>query len=140
MGKLQVYAGDGFEVTYDPDVCTHAAECVRGLPAVFDPKARPWIQPGKAPAAEVAAVVARCPSGALRFAARGAAAEAAPAPSRATVALAPDGPLLVTGEFEVKAPDGTVLFAGTKAALCRCGASRNKPFCDGSHKGAGFRG
>jgi len=43
MAKLQVYAGDGFEVTYDPKVCAHAGECVRGLPAVFDSKASPWM-------------------------------------------------------------------------------------------------
>jgi len=138
MAKLQVYAGDGFEVTYDPAVCSHAAECARGLPEVFDPEARPWIRPERAPAARIAEVVARCPSGALRFVTRAAA--AAVAPARSTISLKPDGPLLLSGDFEIRAPDGTVLFAGQKTALCRCGHSAKKPFCDGSHKGAGFKG
>jgi uncharacterized Fe-S cluster protein YjdI len=137
MANLQVYAGDGFEVTYDPAVCAHSGECARGLPEVFDPEAKPWIRPERAPAARLAEVVARCPSGALRFVAKAA---AAAAPARSTVSLKPNGPLLLSGDFEIRAPDGTVLFAGQKAALCRCGHSANKPFCDGSHKGAGFQG
>lgn len=142
MPRLQTYPGDGFSVTYDPQTCTHAAECVRGLPGVFDPRARPWIRLDGAAAGAVEAAVARCPSGALRFVraaeAPGPAAEAAPA--RSTVQLAADGPLLLAGEFEIRAPDGTVLFQGQKAALCRCGHSRNKPFCDGAHRAAGFTG
>jgi uncharacterized Fe-S cluster protein YjdI len=137
MASPQVYAGDGFEVTYDPAVCAHSGECARGLPEVFDPEAKPWIRPERAPAARLAEVVARCPSGALRFVAKAA---AAAAPARSTVSLKPNGPLLLSGDFEIRAPDGTVLFAGQKAALCRCGHSANKPFCDGSHKGAGFQG
>jgi uncharacterized Fe-S cluster protein YjdI len=139
MAKLQTYAGDGFEVTYDPGACIHAAECIRGLPEVFDSQARPWIRPERAAANRIAEIVARCPSGALKFVGR---AEAAPAPrtGHATVTLKPDGPLLLSGDIEVRGPDGTVLFAGAKTALCRCGHSGKKPFCDGSHKAAGFKG
>ncbi len=137
MAKLQTYAGDGFEVTYDPGTCIHAAECVRGLPEVFDPQARPWVRPGGAAPERIAEVVARCPSGALKFVGR---AEAAPGAGRTTVTLRPDGPLLLSGDLEVRGPDGTVLFAGTRTALCRCGHSAKKPFCDGSHKAAGFKG
>ncbi len=142
MGKLQVYAGDGFEVTYDSDICTHAKECVRGLPEVFDAEARPWVRPERAPAARIAEVVARCPSGALRFVAKGAATAKAPetATTRSIISLKADGPLILSGDFEIRAPDGTVLFTGQKAALCRCGHSANKPFCDGAHKRVGFKG
>ena len=149
MAKLQVYAGDGFEVTYDPDICIHARECVRRLPEVFDAEARPWIRPERAPAQRIADVVVRCPSGALRFVAKGAAAGTAPeaaakAPeagaARATVTLRQDGPLMISGDFEIRAPDGRVLFAGQKTALCRCGQSATKPFCDGAHKRVGFKG
>ena len=141
MSRLQVYAGEGFEVTYDAGRCTHAGECVRGLPAVFDTKAQPWIRPGAAPHDRVAEVVARCPSGALAI--RRAAAprpEAAPAPAGATVACAPNGPLLLEGAFVVKDATGAVVAAGGKVALCRCGQSSKKPFCDGAHRGAGFTG
>jgi len=147
MKKLQAYAGDGFEVTYDPNVCTHAGECVRGLPEVFDSTENPWVRPGRAPADRIAEVIARCPSGALRFVAKGAAVAAPPrnaaeatGHARSTIGLAKDGPLLVSGDIEIRSPDGSLLFEGRKAALCRCGHSGNKPFCDGSHKAAGFRG
>lgn len=63
----KTYAGKDVDVSFDPEVCAHAAECVKGLPAVFDTKARPWIQPDGAPADQVVEVVGRCPSGALRI-------------------------------------------------------------------------
>ena len=63
----KTYEGAETTVSFDPEVCVHAGECVKGLPAVFDTKARPWIQPDKAPAGDVIAQVARCPSGALRI-------------------------------------------------------------------------
>jgi uncharacterized Fe-S cluster protein YjdI len=67
----KTYEGREVDVSFDPDVCIHAAECVKGLPAVFDTGRRPWIQPDNAPAGEVVAQVGRCPSGALRIERRG---------------------------------------------------------------------
>lgn len=55
------------------------------------------------------------------------------------VGSAPNGPLLLSGNFKIVASSGRVAWSGTKAALCRCGQSKNKPFCDGSHKTAGFQ-
>ena len=63
----KAYTGKEIEVSFDPEVCRHAANCVRGLPAAFNAKARPWIQPDNASADEVEAQVKRCPSGALQF-------------------------------------------------------------------------
>jgi uncharacterized Fe-S cluster protein YjdI len=63
----KTYTAADVDVSFDPEVCAHAGECVRGLPAVFDTAKRPWIQPGEAPADDVVAVVGRCPSGALRI-------------------------------------------------------------------------
>ena len=67
MKRLQTYETPAITVTFDPNLCTHAAACVRGLPAVFDVSRKRWIRPDLADAAEVAAQVARCPSGALQF-------------------------------------------------------------------------
>jgi len=64
--RLQVYETPEITVTFDPDLCIHSAVCVRGLPAVFDVNRKRWVRPELAPAAEVAAQVARCPSGALQ--------------------------------------------------------------------------
>jgi len=65
--RLQVYETAEITVTFDPDVCFHSGVCVRGLPAVFDIKRKHWVRPELASAADVAAQVARCPSGALQF-------------------------------------------------------------------------
>ena len=62
----KTYAGKRVDVSFDPEVCIHAANCVRGLPAVFDTKRRPWIDPDAASPDEVVAQVGRCPSGALQ--------------------------------------------------------------------------
>lgn len=63
----KAYKGNDLTVTFDADICIHAAHCVRELPAVFDLKERPWVQPANAAAAEVVAQVGRCPSGALQI-------------------------------------------------------------------------
>jgi uncharacterized Fe-S cluster protein YjdI len=64
---LQVYETPEITVTFDPKVCIHSGVCVRGLPAVFDVKRKRWVQPELASAADVAAQVERCPSGALQY-------------------------------------------------------------------------
>lgn len=64
------YKGSDFVIEYDAGVCSHAGECVRGLPKVFLPGATPWVQPGDVSFEEAAAVIAKCPSGALRIIAK----------------------------------------------------------------------
>ncbi len=131
------YASGAIGVTYEARRCIHAAECVRGLPAVFDTARRPWILPTGAGAAAIAAVLARCPSGALHYTRRdGGAAEAPDEPT--TIAPTPGGPLYVRGRVRLRAADGRGLVEETRLALCRCGQSRDTPFCDNSHRAAGF--
>ena len=145
--RIQSYETDEIVVTYDPNLCTHAAECLRGLPAVFDVGRPDWIRPGAAPAERVAEVIRRCPSGALQYRMKGQAAEGpgdpvAPPPGQRaaiTVKLMKDGPLLVDGIVRALAEDGTVIERSGKVSLCRCGGTGNQPFCDGSHKRVGFR-
>lgn len=134
------YSAGSVVVSYDPDVCIHAAECVRGLPKVFDPKARPWIQPGNADPQDVRAVVARCPSGALQFRLMTTPSTPAPTPAHAVkVVVKPNGPLLVQGGATVCDPEGKVIKEGPMLAMCRCGQSGAKPFCDGTHGRVGWR-
>lgn len=66
----KTYTGVHSIVSFDPTLCQHAAECVRGAPAVFDTARRPWIDPDAASPEEIEAVVGRCPSGALRYSRR----------------------------------------------------------------------
>jgi uncharacterized Fe-S cluster protein YjdI len=63
----KTYIGTEVDVSFDPEVCIHSANCVRGQPAVFDASRKPWIAPDAAPADDVVAQVLRCPSGALKF-------------------------------------------------------------------------
>ena len=65
--RMQSYESDDIVVTFDPNICIHSGECVRGLPAVFDVRLKRWIRPENAPAERVADQVRRCPSGALQF-------------------------------------------------------------------------
>lgn len=135
--RLHGYRGERIVVTYDAKRCIHARECVRGLPEVFDPGRRPWVNPGAADADAVAAVIARCPTGALHFERRdGGPAEAPPGANVVTVAA--DGPLYLRGDLRLVSPAGEVVLSDTRLALCRCGASADKPFCDGSHRRIGF--
>jgi uncharacterized Fe-S cluster protein YjdI len=135
--KLQEYQGPGIVVRFDPKRCIHAAECVRGLPEVFDSERRPWVQPDGAGAEAVAEVIRRCPTGALHFERRDGGEDESP-PGRNRLQVSADGPLYGRGELEVQSNSGETLVADTRLALCRCGQSANKPFCDGSHKAAGF--
>jgi uncharacterized Fe-S cluster protein YjdI len=140
--KIHEYDGDEITVRYEPKICIHAAECVKGLPAVFNPQLRRWIAPEKAAVEEIVEVIGRCPSGALSYSLpqKGDAAASDTAASdvgAAQVTTVTDGPLMVSGRLEIRLADGAVE-QREKAALCRCGASENKPFCDGRHREIGF--
>ncbi len=136
--KLFEYPGKGITVRYDMKRCIHAAECVRGLPGVFDPQRKPWVDAEAAPADELAAVVARCPSGALHFIRLDGRPEE-PVPAENVIMVGGGGAVGLRGDLSVTEPEGGVMRQDTRMALCRCGASNNKPFCDGSHAKAVFQ-
>ena len=135
--KRHVFESPAITVTWSRRRCIHVAECVRGLPAVFKPGSIPWVEPAQAAAERVAEVVRRCPTGALHYERRdGGAAE--PVPEVNVVVPDPDGPFYLSGDVEVVAQDSAPVVRDTRIALCRCGATKNRPFCDGSHWDAGF--
>src|SRR5262245_32394894 len=131
MGS-QRYEGDEIAVTYEVKRCIHAAECVRGLPSVFDPERRPWVRPEGASVEEVVRVVERCPTGALRYERSDGTAETAALVNGVTPS--PDGPLYARGEIVLQDALGMELARELRLALCRCGGSANKPYCDGRHR------
>jgi CDGSH-type Zn-finger protein/uncharacterized Fe-S cluster protein YjdI len=138
IGNVRHYTDERIDVSYDATRCIHAAECVHRLPAVFDTARRPWILPSGAGADDIAAVVARCPTGALHaIRLDGGPAEGVPAEN--SIVPRPNGPLYVRGQLHLRTPEGDVAVDDVRMALCRCGQSRNKPFCDNSHRDAGFR-
>ncbi|MFE2168674.1 (4Fe-4S)-binding protein [Streptomyces sp. NPDC059447] len=123
----KAYAGKQITITYEVRRCLHAAECVRGLPGVFDSARRPWIQPDGAPAESAAEVIRRCPSGALQYRLAEGPGEEPDRPT--TVVRDPAGRLVVRGDLSVTTADGEVR-RETRAMLCACGVSANQPFCD----------
>ncbi|MGH3089098.1 MAG: CDGSH iron-sulfur domain-containing protein [Rubrobacteraceae bacterium] len=139
------YRSEGITVTFDAGRCIHSEECVHGLPEVFDVGRRPWIQPKNAAPDTVSNVVMRCPTGALQFIRPDHSEE--PTPEENKIILAEDGPLFIRGDVEIREFRGAeniddwraLLTHGTRVALCRCGESKNKPFCDNSHVEANFR-
>jgi uncharacterized Fe-S cluster protein YjdI/CDGSH-type Zn-finger protein len=132
------YGNDDIVVSWEPALCIHTANCLDGLPAVFDGWRRPWIAVDLATADEIADVVMRCPTGALHFR-RVDGGPQEPEPPTTAVEPRPNGPLYLRGKVRIQDASGHVIREDTRVALCRCGGSGNKPFCDGTHREIGFR-
>ncbi|MGW0336109.1 (4Fe-4S)-binding protein [Streptomyces sp. NPDC003011] len=124
----RAYQAPEITVTFEARRCLHAAECVVGLPEVFDLDRRPWILPEGAPAGRLAEVVRRCPSGALRYELAEGEAERPDRPTR--ISRTPLGQLVVRGELSLDTEDGPS--TETRAVLCGCARSRLQPYCDHS--------
>jgi CDGSH-type Zn-finger protein/uncharacterized Fe-S cluster protein YjdI len=133
----RTYETDRIRVFWDSTRCIHTARCLNALPQAFDVRRRPWVDVGAAGADAVAEAVETCPTGALRYERLDGAPQEEPA--RPTVAIPIDnGPLLVMGDVRVQGPDGDTIAEETRLTLCRCGKTKNQPFCDNTHIAAGF--
>jgi uncharacterized Fe-S cluster protein YjdI/CDGSH-type Zn-finger protein len=137
-GPHKVYANASIEVRWEPKLCIHTGNCWRGLGQVFDANARPWLDVDAASPDAIAATIVTCPTGALHFRRLDGGAEVEPHQTT-TIEPRPNGPLFVRGRAHVVDGDGRLIREDTRLALCRCGASANKPFCDGSHRRVDFR-
>lgn len=131
-----VYQGKDVVVSFNPRLCGHAAECGRIAGAIFNPSQKPWVQPDQGSRAEVEAVVAACPSGALKIAPPD---DAGPDlfADRAEITVQKNGPYWMQGVEPPGPLQGEGMCEG-KYLLCRCGKSGAKPYCDGSHRAAGW--
>lgn len=136
-GRNRVIDYDGQEVTvtFNPLVCAHAAECARIAPKVFDAAERPWIRPDKGSRAEIEAVIAHCPSGALAL--RSDTEITHLVADRARIEVMRDGPYMVR-DADMAVPHPGEATTPRKYVLCRCGKSGIKPYCDGSHRDQGW--
>ncbi len=130
--RIIKYKGKNIVVSFIIDRCTHVAACLRGAPKVFNALRQPWVDPDAAHPDRVAEIIQRCPTGALHFQRLDGGPEES-VPEKNTVILNEDGPLYLRGNIEVLSKDGDVLLHDTRIALCRCGFSRRKPFCDNFH-------
>ena len=132
------YRNDEIVVYWEPHLCIHSANCLVMNPRVFDSMRRPWIDLSQADADEVAEAVMACPSGALHFKRLDGGAEEGTDGTTRLYARR-DGPIWVRGPVRIIDAEGTLIREDTRVALCRCGESANKPFCDNTHKKIGFR-
>lgn len=134
MEVSKEYTNGEVTVVWKPKACYHAAKCVGGLPEVFKPKEKPWINLENAETDDIIATVKLCPSGALTIKVSD-----EEKSDTVEVSVLEDGPLLVSGVLEVNSKDGIESKKG-KTAFCRCGASQKKPYCDGAHTKIKFKG
>ncbi len=135
------YTNGEITITWKPNQCIHSKLCWTGLAEVFNPRERPWIKMEAATTASIMAQVDKCPSGALSYFRNEDKAEnKAPQVDVDTIVeVAANGPLLVYGNITIKNKNGEEVKKNKVTALCRCGASGNKPYCDGTHVKIGFK-
>jgi CDGSH-type Zn-finger protein/uncharacterized Fe-S cluster protein YjdI len=130
---VEAIPGRGLTLLFSAKRCIHARHCVLGQPAVFKANVEgPWIDPDAASTEGLITVAHMCPSGAIAYERVDGGAPEAPPPVN-LIQIRENGPLGVRAELRI---DGTAV--GFRATLCRCGASKNKPYCDGSHVEIGF--
>jgi CDGSH-type Zn-finger protein/ferredoxin len=129
--KVKDYKGKKLTIHYNRGVCSHAASCVNDASSVFRTDKRPWIDPDAEDTEEIEKVIRSCPSGALSYSRDGVLHKDYPRPPEITICK--DSFYSVVGYIELEDPDGSVPESKEHYTLCRCGDSKNKPFCDGTH-------
>ncbi len=141
MGQsIKKYVKDDVTIVWQPDKCIHSKLCWTGLREVFNPRARPWVNIEGADKERILEQVAKCPSGALSyiFNSENSMEQESSEKQGISVEAIKNGPLMVYGDLRVKDKDGNEVNKTKATAFCRCGASSNKPYCDGSHRKVGF--
>lgn len=133
VNGVETVKGERLELSFEAKRCIHARFCVTGAPNVFLANVQgPWIHPDAMEVERVVEIAHACPSGAIRYH-RTDGVHDEPAPPVNLASIREAGPYAFRGQLQI---DGEAV--GFRATLCRCGASKNKPFCDGSHHEAGF--
>ena len=144
--RLDSYSGEQLTILDNRGSCQHSGFCTGRLPVVFRIGADPFVAPSGGRMDEIIRAVRDCPSGALSYAIDGVEARAQVdrgGTRQPTIEVSKDGPYRITGHIALVGADGAPepLAAGASTehyALCRCGHSRNKPFCSGMHWYVGF--
>jgi uncharacterized Fe-S cluster protein YjdI len=142
--KTFKYSNGEVTVQWKPEICVHSAICIKGLPGVFNSGRQPWIDMSQSDTTTIIEQVRKCPSGAISYvmndSAINATKPAAEAAIITNIEIMKNGPILIKNECHIKYSDGREEVKQGKTALCRCGASSNKPYCDGTHGKVGFEG
>jgi uncharacterized Fe-S cluster protein YjdI len=135
---IKEYKKEDLTIVWKPKTCIHSEECVKRLPKVYRPDNKPWIQPENASIEDLKKQINACPSGALSYIVDREQVENSSVGTK--VDIMQNGPLLIHGSLTIVATNGEIETKKQTTAFCRCGASQNKPYCDGKHKQVGFIG
>lgn len=135
--RVDNHTGKEITIHDNRGVCAHVHFCTDNSPAVFDVTKKPWIDPDAADPEETARTIRMCPSGALSYTRDGVTYQ--DQNRKPAVTIFPSGPLCIVGGIALNDPTGATPESKEHYTLCRCGASRNKPFCDGKHWRTKFR-
>lgn len=136
--KIKEYESEELTVIWKPEICIHSEKCFKGLSSVFNPKNRPWVNVSGAEDQKIREQIDKCPSGALSYIQKKEDQFKTEINDEQVVEVMKAGPLMVYGNINVQLPDGNKESKQRVTAFCRCGASSNKPYCDGSHKKVSF--
>ena len=136
---IKKYTNGEVTIVWKPSVCIHSFVCINTLPKVYNPDDRPWIKIENASTEELVNQIKKCPSGALSYHMNAEDNQEAES-LETTVEVLKNGPLIVYGTLNVTHKDGKKEIKSKTTAFCRCGASNNKPYCDGSHVKIDFKG
>ncbi|PZX55797.1 (4Fe-4S)-binding protein [Algoriphagus chordae] len=135
------YSNGEVTITWEPHKCIHSKNCIAGLATVFNFESRPWVNADGASTEAIVKQIDKCPSAALGYYfAEQKEKSTGDVMAEQLVEAIPNGPLMVYGNLKVKLPNGHITNQSKVSAFCRCGASQNKPFCDGTHKKINFEG
>ena len=140
------YTNGEVTVLWKPDTCIHSRICWTELREVFDPQKRPWVNMHGSTTERIIEQVRKCPSGALSYFLNKeieAANDSSIISEEAkiiNIQITPNGPILINTDCHIKHSNGEEETKQGLTALCRCGASANKPYCDGSHRKIEFKG
>ncbi|MBT8386024.1 MAG: CDGSH iron-sulfur domain-containing protein [Ignavibacteria bacterium] len=129
--KRENYKGKKITIHDNRGICAHAGRCTDGLASVFRLKKEPWIIPDAATANEITATIQKCPSGALSYSVDDV--ENRDRDGEPNIFVAPNGPYLVSGGPDLVDTTRAEGASEEHFTMCRCGGSKNKPFCDGTH-------
>lgn len=141
---IKEYTNGEITIVWKPRKCIHSGECTRALPNVYDYKARPWINIDNGSTEEIKNQIRKCPSRALSYYMNDPERKEEEITDEVTegtsMEVLENGPLIVHGTIEVLDKEGNSETNNRITALCRCGASEKKPYCDGAHSKVGFKG
>ncbi len=129
--KIDTYEGKNITIYDNHAVCTGAGFCAEYSPGIFNPQRNPWIDPDAEEAEKTAATIRLCPSGALSY--KIGKEYYKDQDRESSISITKNGPYNIVGGIELCDPQGSKPESAEHYSLCRCGASKNKPFCDGSH-------